>query len=397
MSRLVSVEDALGLLKAHALDLPVQKVTVADCAGRRLAETAIARLTQPPAAVSAMDGYAVRLADVRAPGARLTVIGAAPAGAPFAGEVGPGQAVRIFTGGHLPAGADHIVIQEDTAPDGEKIHCLNGYDASEFVRAAGLDFAEGERLIEAGAVLTPAALALAAAANLGDLSVFRRPRVGILANGDELRPPGSDLLPGQVVNANAGGLGALVSFWGGEPVDLGIAPDSPDAILEHIQTTNIDLFLPVGGASVGDHDHMRAAFLKAGFKPVFEKIAVKPGKPTWFSQRGNQRVLGLPGNPASAFVCAQLFLRPLLTGTFTLPVLPAILAAPLPANGNREQFLRAHISLSPHGQLMAETARNQDSSLLKPLLWSNGLIRRAAHAPAEPAGASLNFLLIGQL
>ena len=142
---------------------------------------------------------------------------------------------------------------------------------------------------------------------------------------------------------------------------------------------------------------MRAAFLKAGFKPVFEKSAVKPGKPTWFSQRENQRVLGLPGNPASAFVCAQLFLRPLLTGTFTLPVLPAILAAPLPANGNREQFLRAHISLSPHGQLMAETARNQDSSLLKPLLWSNGLIRRAAHAPAEPAGSSLDFLLIGQL
>lgn len=397
MSQLISVEDALALLQAHALDLPSESVTVAEAAGRRLAETVIARLTQPPAALSAMDGYAVRLADVRRPGTKLTIIGTSPAGAPFTDHVEPGQAVRIFTGGHLPSGTDHIIIQEDTAPEGEVVCCLNGYDAPEFVRAAGLDFAEGERLIEAGTVLTPVGLALAAAANYGHLTVFRRPRVGILANGDELRPPGSDLAPGQVVNANAGGLGALVASWGGEPVDLGIAPDRPDAILERIQSADIDLFLPVGGASVGDHDHMRSAFETAGFAPVFGKIAVKPGKPTWFARREGQRVLGLPGNPASAFVCAHLFLKPLLTGTFALPIQHATLANPLPANGNREQFLRARISLSPQGQLRADAARDQDSSLLKPLLWSNGLLRRTANAPAEPAGASLPFLLIGPL
>lgn len=397
MSHPIPVEEALFLLQAHALDLLAEKVPVAEAAGRRLAQPVTARLTHPPAAVSAMDGYAVRLADVRSPGAKLTVVGTAPAGAPFVDHLKPGQAVRIFTGGHLPAGADHIVIQEDTRPEGDQVYCINGYEAPAFVRAAGIDFTLGERLIDAGAVLTPAAVALAAAANHGHLSVIRRPRVGILANGDELRPPGSDLLPGQVVNANADGLGALVAAWGGEPVDLGIASDSTASILERIQSADIDLFLPVGGASVGDHDHMRAAFKADGFQPVFEKVAIKPGKPTWFSRRDGQRVLGLPGNPASAFVCAHLFLKPLLTGTFTLPTHSAILATPLAANGNREQFLRARVNFSQQGQLIAEAAPDQDSSLLKPLLTSNGLIRRKALAAAEPAGASLPILLIGPL
>lgn len=397
MSRPIPVKEALALLAAHAFELPAQQVPLSEAAGRRLAQPVAARLTQPPAAVSAMDGYAGRLADVRAPGAKLTIIGAAPAGTPFTGHLKAGEAVRIFTGGHLPTGADHVVIQEDAQAEGDQVHCLKGYETSEFVRAAGIDFAEGERLIAAGAILTPAALALAGAGNHGLVSVFRRLRVGILANGDELRPPGSDLLAGQVVNANAACLGALIADWGGEPVDLGIAPDSTGSILEHIQSADIDLFVPVGGASVGDHDHMRAAFAQAGFLPLFEKIAVKPGKPTWFSWRDGQRVLGLPGNPASAFVCAHLFLQPLLTGIFTLPTVPASLAAALPANGSREQFLRARVSVSAQGQIVAEAAPNQDSSLLKPLLTANGLIRRKALAAAEPAGESLPVLLIGPL
>lgn len=397
MSRPIPVEQALGLLQENALTLPSQQVPLSEAIGRRLAGPVISRLTQPPAAVSAMDGFAVRLADVRAPGATLRVIGAAPAGTPFTGPLNPSEAVRIFTGGHLPPGADHIVIQEDAEISGDQVRCLRGYVAAEFVRAAGIDFSEGERLLNTGEILTPAALALAAAANHGHLQVTRCPRVGILANGDELRPPGSELQPGQVINANAAGLSALIASWGGDPVDLGIASDSMASILDHIQSADVDLFVPVGGASVGDHDHMRAAFREAGFEPIFEKIAVKPGKPTWFSRRGAQRVLGLPGNPASAFVCAHLFVRPLLTGHFTLPSLTAKLAAPLPANGAREEFLRARVHVSPQGLLLADAAPDQDSSLLKPFLRANGLIRRPAHAPAETTGAAVPVLLIGDL
>ncbi|KCZ99106.1 molybdopterin biosynthesis protein MoeA [Hyphomonas polymorpha PS728] len=397
MNRPIPVEQALGLLQENALTLPSRQVPLSEAAGCRLAEPVISRVTQPPAAVSAMDGFAVRLADVRAPGATLAVIGTAPAGTPFTGLLKPGQAVRIFTGGHLPPGADHIVIQEDAEISGDQVRCLRGYAASEFVRAAGIDFSEGERLLNTGAILTPAALSLVAAANHGHLQVTRRPRVGILANGDELRPPGSELRPGQVINANAAGLSALIASWGGDPVDLGIASDSMASILDHVQSADVDLFVPVGGASVGDHDHMRAAFRESGFEPIFEKIAVKPGKPTWFSRRGAQRVLGLPGNPASAFVCAHLFVRPLLTGHFVLPSLTATLAAPLPANGAREEFLRARVHVSPQGLLLADAAPNQDSSLLKPFLTANGLIRRPAHAPAGMTGAAVPVLLIGQL
>jgi molybdopterin molybdotransferase len=397
MNRPIPVERALGLLQENALMLPSKQVPLAEAAGCRLAEPVISRVTQPPAAVSAMDGFAVRLADVRAPGAMLAVIGTSPAGTPFAGLLKPGEAVRIFTGGHLPPGANHVVIQEDAEIAGDQVRCLRGYTAAEFVRAAGIDFSEAERLLDTGAMLTPAALALAAAANHGHLEVIRRPRVGILANGDELRPPGSELQPGQVINANAAGLSALIDSWGGEPVDLGIASDSMASILDNIQSADVDLFVPVGGASVGDHDHMRAAFAEAGFDTIFEKISVKPGKPTWFSRRGAQRVLGLPGNPASAFVCAHLFVRPLLTGHFALPSLTAKLATPLPANGGREEFLRARIHVSPQGLLLAEAAPNQDSSLLKPFLTANGLIRRQADAAAETAGALIPVLVIGQL
>ncbi|MFN7167620.1 MAG: molybdopterin molybdotransferase MoeA [Pannonibacter sp.] len=280
--------------------------------------------------------------------------------------------------------------------DGQVV-CRKSYDATEFVRLAGIDFLEGETLISSGTVLTPAALSLAAASNHGALSVHKRPRVGILANGDELRPPGTALTEGQVVNANPAGLSALVRAWGGEPVDLGIAGDSVDAILRRIQDTAIDLFLPVGGASVGDHDHMRAAFAVAGFEPVFEKIAVKPGKPTWLSRRNGQRVLGLPGNPASALVCAHLFLKPLLLDTFSLPTLAAELAEPLPANDAREQFLRAAVQVSGPGRLIVKAASDQDSSLLKPFLSANGLIRRMSNAGAAPAGAVLPVVMIGAL
>ena len=397
MSAPISVEDALARIGAHSLPRETETIPVTAAAGRRLAAPVIAGLTQPPAAVSAMDGYAVRFADVQAPGARLKVIGTAPAGQPFDGKVGPGEAVRIFTGGQLPDGSDHIVIQEDTSRDGEAVLCQSAYTAPQFVRAAGIDFRKDEILIPAGKILSPAMLSLAAAANAATVEVERRLRIGILANGNELRPTGSVLAPGQIVNSNPAGLGALVAEWGGTPVDLGIAADSVESILDKIQHADIDIFLPVGGASVGDHDHMQTAFSQAGFEPVFSKIAVKPGKPTWFSRRNNQLALGLPGNPASALVCAHLFLKPLLTREFGLPVYPAVLTASLGANGSREQFLRASVHVSSDGTLCTAPLPNQDSSLLKPFLTANALIRRTAGAAEERAGARVQIILTAAL
>ena len=246
-------------------------------------------------------------------------------------------------------------------------------------------------------MLKPFTLALAAAANHGTFSVFTRPRVGILANGDELRPPGSALAEGEVANSNLAGLSALIHDWGGEAVDLGIASDSISVILERIDDPTIDIFLPVGGASVGDHDHMLAAFEQAGFELIFQKIAVKPGKPTWFSRRDNRFALGLPGNPASAIVCAHLFLKALLRQSFNLQTLKAQLEMPLPANGNREEFLRGKVRVSEDGRLLVCAVTNQDSSLLKPFLTSNCLIRRTIHAAAEPKGAIIDVVMIGPL
>jgi len=398
MSTLISVDAALALIAANPLPHSIETVPMGTALGRRLATPLKAKVSRPPAAVSAMDGYAVRLADVTTPNAELRVIGAVPAGTPFTGALNQGETVRIFTGGEIPQGADHIVIQEDTVPNGDTVTCKDAYDTPQFVRAAGLDFSQGDTLIEAGTILAPAHLAIAAAANHGTLEVTRRPRVGLLANGDELRAPGSDLKRGQIVNSNPAALAPLITAWGGDPVDLGVASDSEASIREHIAAAaDIDLFVPIGGASVGDHDHMRAAFAAEGFTPVFQKIAVKPGKPTWFSSKGDTRVLGLPGNPASALVCAHLFLSTLLGADWTARQVTARLTKPLKDNGNREQFLRAVASLTPYGQIQAEAANNQDSSLLRPFLTCNALIRREIGADKKAIGDTVKILLIGPL
>ncbi|WP_373006310.1 molybdopterin molybdotransferase MoeA [Hyphomonas sp.] len=398
MSGLISVDEALALLAQHALTLPVQTIPLAAALGARLATPVTAKVSRPPAAVSAMDGYAVQLSDVGAPGARLRVIGDAPAGRPFAGTVGKGDALRIFTGSVIPEGADHVVIQEDVDRNDDTLVCHKAYDTAQFVRAIGIDFAEGDELLSAGCLVGPAGLSIAAAANHGTLSIYRRPRVGILANGDELREPGSALEPGQIVNSNPEGLGALIRQWGGEPVDLGVADDAMDSIRTRIGAApGIDIFLPVGGASVGDHDLMRPAFADAGFTPVFEKVAVKPGKPTWFSTRGDRRVLGLPGNPASAFVCAHLFLRPLIEGGMRRALLNARSVSALPGPGRRETYLRACVHADTDGVLSVEAAVNQDSSLIRPFLTANALIRRLADAPPVAAGDLVEVLMIAPL
>tara|TARA_R110000803_G_scaffold114037_1_gene182464 strand:+ start:1939 stop:3138 length:1200 start_codon:yes stop_codon:yes gene_type:complete len=398
MSGLISVDEALALLAEHGLGLPAQTVPLAAALGARLAVPVNAKVSRPPASVSAMDGYAVRLSDVGAPGARLRVIGDAPAGRPFEGVVGKGEALRVFTGSVIPDGADHVVIQEEADRNGDTLVCHKAYDEAQFVRAVGIDFAQGDELLSAGALVSPAGLSIAAAANHGTLRIYRRPRVGILANGDELREPGSPLEPGQIVNSNPEGLGALIRQWGGEPVDLGVADDTMDSIRAKIDAApDVDIFLPVGGASVGDHDLMRPAFADAGFMPVFEKVAVKPGKPTWFSMRGDQRVLGLPGNPASAFVCAHLFLRPSIEVGIRRALISARSVGALPGPGRRETYLRAHVHADADGMLKVEAAANQDSSLIRPFLTANALIRRLADAPPAAAGDLVEVLMIAPL
>lgn len=394
MSGLISVAAALDLIAANRPLRSVEDTPLADALGRRLAEDVIAKVSRPPAAVSAMDGYAMRLGDVSHPGAVLTIIGEAPAGTPFDTAVGPGEAVRIFTGGEMPPGADHVVPQERAERSGSEVTILDAASEPECVRRAGIDFAEGACVLPAGIRIGPAEISVAASANHAVLKTVRRPRIALLANGDELRPPGSTLARGQIISSNTIALAALVMEWGGHPIDLGIATDSIEAIQAHIEAAaEADIIVPIGGASVGDHDHMRAAFAGLGFQPVFEKIAVKPGKPTWFSKRGDQCVLGLPGNPASALVCAQLFLRPLMS--MSAETVSARLGMDLSANGPRETYLRATARLDEAGQLIAEPLPSQDSSLLSPFLQANCLLRRTPDAPAATRGDIADVVLIG--
>lgn len=400
MAELISVAEAWARLAAHAPAPRTERVRLADAPGRILTEDLAARVTQPPFAASAMDGYAVRFADM-AVSARLRVIGEAPAGAAFAGKVGPGEAVRIFTGGVVPAGADHVIIQEDVMSVSDTIVVKDAQDAPANIRAAGVDFREGDVVLRAGEALGGARLALAAAANLAELSVARRPVVAILASGDELAEPGSDLKPGQIVGSTSFGLAALVQEWGGAPLLLGTAADTIEAVHAKLDAAkDADLVVPLGGASVGDRDVMREAFARRGFKLHFEKIAVRPGKPTWFGQHGEQRVLGLPGNPASALVCAHLFVKPLLwaaTGRAmddATRTTPARLAEDAPGNGPRETWLRARAGVAAEGVLSVTHFPRQDSSLLTPFAASNCLLRLAPGAAPAKAGAPCEILLL---
>ena len=388
---MISVEEALSIVLAGANTLGDEAVPVSACARRIAASDVTARMTQPPFAASAMDGYAVRFADAQA-GAKLRVIGEAPAGAPFEGSVGAGEAVRIFTGGVVPGGADHVVIQEDVTRDGDKITISEESDHPRHIRAAGIDFREGDVLATSGETLNEIHGALFAAANIPDVLVYRRPRVAIFSNGDELREPGGTLAPGQIVNSNHYALSALVNSWGGETHYLGCARDAEAAIAAMFEkAADADIIIPIGGASVGDYDFVKSAFRKCGGETKFEKVAVRPGKPTWFGRLGGARIVGLPGNPASAIVTATLFVRPLIAalGGRDPQTLEgaAPLAAPLPANGGRESYLRAVY----HDDAL-EPAPNQDSSLLRPLADANALIKRAPNAPAANVGDVVPFL-----
>lgn len=395
---MISRTEALQHIAALAPFDETERIPLQSGVGRTLAAPVIAQHTHPPNDMSAMDGYAARLEDCKS-GAALTVIGDAPAGHPYSGSIGPGQCVRLFTGSVVPDGADHVVIQEDVDRTGDIISIQEAQDTARNIRAAGIDFRSGDVLIEAGTRLTPRQLSICAAGNHAELDVRRAPCIALLANGDELRPPGSALAPGQIIASNEYSLTALIEAWGGRVINLGIAPDDPDAIRARVEAADqADVFVPVGGASVGDHDHMKTVFADLGFDPVFSKVAVRPGKPTWMSKRDGRVVLGLPGNPASALVCAHLFLKPLiarLLGSEELQTtVSANLLAPLSANGRRESFLRGRLDYANDGTRVVMPAGNQDSSLLSPFVTSNVLIHRPIDAPAREAGDTVDCVLL---
>ncbi|MDP3547931.1 MAG: molybdopterin molybdotransferase MoeA, partial [Phreatobacter sp.] len=352
--------------------------------------------SQPPEDVSSMDGYAVRAADL--PG-RLTVIGEAAAGHAFAGTVEAGTAVRIFTGAPVPGGADTVVMQEDAERDGETVAIPVAGNAGRFIRRRGLDFAAGETGLTAGTPMNPRRLALAAAMNHAMVPVHRKPRVAILSTGDELVEPGTAPAPGQIVSSNALALAAIVRRSGGLPTHLGIAPDRLDATLDRVRQARLaghDVLVTSGGASVGEYDLMREVIAAEGTALGFWKIAMRPGKPLLMADLGPMRVLGLPGNPVASFVCAMLFLVPLLRRLGGQPddagaSEEAILGADVPANDLRADHLRARLT-NDHGRLIATPSAIQDSSMIRVLAESDALILRAPHAPAAQAGDTCRIL-----
>jgi molybdopterin molybdotransferase len=399
---MLSLEEARDRILGALRPTPAETIALPEAWGRVLARPVIARLTQPPAAVSAMDGYALRAADGAA-GARLAVIGSAPAGHPFAGAVGPGQAVRIFTGGFIPEGADAIAIQEDTEEAAGAVTLKEAVLPGRWIRRQGLDFTAGEALLPAGRRLTARDVGLAAAANNPWITAHRRPRIGILATGDEIALPGEPIPPGGIVSSNAHALAALVRAAGGEPLVLPIAPDDADAIAEAAAAAAAcDMLVTTGGASVGDHDLVQKALGPEGFALDFWKIAMRPGKPLIWGRLGQTPLLGLPGNPVSALVCGVQFLVPGIAVLSGLPAAPppTILVragAPLAANDRRFDHLRSSLTTDRDGRPVATPFPVQDSSMLATLARAEALILRPPHAPALPEGAEVPAIPLGQV
>ncbi|WP_448187406.1 molybdopterin molybdotransferase MoeA [Azospirillum sp. sgz301742] len=389
---MISVAEARARILASCPALPAEVVTLTDALGRVLAEPVTARLTQPPFAAAMMDGWALRAADVAGASAKspiaLTRIGESAAGHGFAGTIGRGQAVRIFTGAPLPDGADAVVMQEDCTADSATVHVPIAAKPGKFVRSAGLDFRAGEAVLPAGRRVTSRDVALAAAANVPWLKVHRRPRVAVLATGDEVRLPGEPLGPGQIVSSNAFGLCALVTTQGGIASNLGVAADTPESLAALAAgAEGADLLVTAGGASKGDYDHVRTVL--GGGALAFDEVAMRPGKAVLFGRAGGVRLLGLPGNPVSAAVCAILFLKPALAALQGLT--PdgrrhfARLASPLPACDARADFVRATLAHNDQGEAVATPFSRQDSAMTSRLARADALVvREPGSPPAEP-------------
>ena len=391
---LMAVAEALRQVVAGAEPLGTETVPLGDGLGRVLAQDLAAKRTQPPADVSAMDGYALRAGDTASEPATLTIIGEVAAGHPFEGAVGPGQAARIFTGGVVPAGADCVVIQELTERSGDRVVIKRSGIKGKNIRRKGIDFSEGEVLLERGRRLDDRDLMLAASMNYPQVEVYRRPKVAIVGTGDELVMPGTEPKPGEIVYSNGFALTALARGEGAEARDFGIARDSLDDIAAHVRLARdwgADILVTTGGASVGEHDLVQKALQAEGLDLSFWRVALRPGRPMMHGRLGPLQVLGLPGNPVSSYVCSVLFLVPLirkLSGRADLERAreTARLGRDLPENDEREDYLRATLSFGPDGPI-ATPVSAQDSSLMAHLSRAGCLVIRPPHAPPATAGS----------
>ena len=396
--KLLTVEDARARMLAGMGPLGEESVPLSLARGRFLARPVTASRDQPPFAASAMDGWAVRAADGGGP---RRIIGESAAGRGFPGTVGAGEAVRIFTGAAVPDGADAVVIQEDARHEGDTV-VIPGGVASHHIRPAGLDFRAGETLLTPGVRLDAWRLSLAAAAGVAAPTVFTLPRVAILATGEEVVEPGGAPGPFQIYNSGSTALRSLCETWGALAPVLPSVGDDEAATARAVAHAGGHLIVTLGGASVGDHDLVKPALARLGLQLIVESVAVRPGKPTWFGVLADgRRVLGLPGNPASALVCAELFLRPLLRALQGAEPGPRLVMARtrafLAANGEREHWMRARLSREDDGVLWASPLRDQDSSLVTIFAQADALLRRAARAPATAAGEAVETLILDRL
>ncbi|PSH63202.1 gephyrin-like molybdotransferase Glp [Phyllobacterium sophorae] len=401
MSGLLPVDEALRRILAGASKLETEAAFLGEAGGRVLAADLHAKRQQPPFAASAMDGYALRAADVVNVPATLKLIGQSAAGHAFSGVVSAGEAVRIFTGAPVPEGADSVVIQENAVARDQTVEIVETIALGRNIRKAGLDFSQGDALLQAGRVLDPAALSLAASADHPTVQVVRRPRLAILATGDELVSPGEPYRPDQIIASNSFGLAEIVRQAGGVAIDLGIAEDRMEALdkaLDRAIAAKADILVTLGGASVGDHDLVQPALAARGMELDFWKIALRPGKPLMFGHLDRMKILGLPGNPVSSLICAHVFLTPLihaLTGRSHEPNLRvAKLGSDMAMNDQRQDYVRARVVIGADGQLTATPFALQDSSMLKFLADANGLIIRQPHASAVKAGTDCTVLML---
>jgi molybdopterin molybdotransferase len=397
---LMPVADALAAILEGSQPMGEEMVALEEAHHRVLARDVAARRTQPPQAMSAMDGYAVRAADAGHVPAKLKVIGEVAAGRPFDRALAAGEAARIFTGGVIPDGADAVVIQEDTVADGNGITINEAAVTGRHIRPAGVDFREGDVLLSGGSRLTERDLSLAASMNYPELPVRRRPKVALLATGDELVMPGSTPGPGQIVYSNGYALRALARAEGADTIDLGVAADTMEATTAGIRRARdlgADILVTTGGASVGDHDLVKESLEAEKVAIAFWKIAMRPGKPMMHGRLGAMRVVGVPGNPVSSYVCTWLFVVPLIRALSGRKVIhhrreSALLGRDLGANDVREDYLRARLEKRSDGTLIVTPVNHQDSSLLANLAAAQALVIRAPFAPAAKAGASCEIL-----
>ncbi|HPF45744.1 MAG: molybdopterin molybdotransferase MoeA [Alphaproteobacteria bacterium] len=394
---LLPVPDALAIILNSVKTLPAEKISLHEALGRVVAEDIRSNLTQPPFAASAMDGYAIRFADCADP---INVIGESKAGERFVGRIGPGEAVRIFTGAPMVDGADTVVIQENVRRHGDRITVNECKAPGANIRAAGGDFKTGDCLIKANTIIGARQIALLAAGNVAELMVYKKPKVAILSTGDELMEVGSEISPDKIVNSNVPMLMALVAENGGEPVNLGTAKDTIEDVRAKIaQVKDVDMFVSIGGVSVGDYDLIQTVLKDAGLKVAFWKVAMQPGKPLVYGDFNSIPYFGMPGNPASAFVCFVNFMLPALQKmqgkrSDGHQFSHARIEHELDAGGSRQNYMRANYHENERGEKWVSVQKSQGSANLYPLAHSNCLLVREIDAPAAEIGDLVRILLL---